>query len=201
MMGNTAPKTPEELIEASRHVLYEFAMLRETRRGIQDGLASVWLANAVLESFLLHFRSLVDFLYKPPTRGDDILACQFFSSEGQWEPPQGDLEKALKDAQCRAHKHLAHLTDKRCGLSQGERNWDFIFPLAQDMERVFESFLAAAPKEFLCEELQQLQSASFGSGNCAGDHRDGPVLVVMGPGPMGTVATLPIGLPVGGKQS
>ena len=50
MMGNTAPKTPEELIEASRHVLYEFAMLMSSTLSIFQRLLQVslgWLPLAL----------------------------------------------------------------------------------------------------------------------------------------------------------
>ncbi len=75
-------RTEEELREAATHVDYEIQMLGAT--GVL--LASVQrrtstekaIANACLESFVLHVRNVIDFLYPPAkAKTDDILSDHF----------------------------------------------------------------------------------------------------------------------------
>jgi hypothetical protein len=43
------------------------------------------VANACLESFVLHTRNLIDFLYPPEKpRPVDILAGDYFSGDSEW---------------------------------------------------------------------------------------------------------------------
>lgn len=109
-------RTHEELIKASEHVHYELWMLRETRRRLnrlemtEDNLS---LRNALIESFAIHARCLIQFFGsgapradgKRTHRDDDIVVRDFVSAfEVDWGEfdPKADLE--------RGHKGVAHLT-------------------------------------------------------------------------------------------
>ena len=84
------PKAPrrsnQELVEALEHLRYEYSMLFAVAEALSSSLAlNRLLKNALLESSAIHFRSLVDFLYRPANaRSDDMAAEDFFADQAQW---------------------------------------------------------------------------------------------------------------------
>ena len=59
------------------------------------------------EVFLLHFRSLLDFLQNRGFRRDTVLASHYVDD---WEPSDPD---ALRDLRTRVNQALAHISDER----------------------------------------------------------------------------------------
>ena len=84
------PKAPrrsnQELVEALEHLRYEYSMLFAVAEALSSSLAlNRLLKNALLESSAIHFRSLVDFLYRPANaRSDDMAAEDFFADQARW---------------------------------------------------------------------------------------------------------------------
>ena len=61
---NRINRTDEELKKASDHLHYEIGMLTSFAHGMGSGIAGQGpIANALLESFVIHVRALMDFLY------------------------------------------------------------------------------------------------------------------------------------------
>ncbi len=59
-MAKTQERAPEELVEASVHVLYEVHMLEVTVNAIASEVTKGnMLNNAIVESFLVHARNLI----------------------------------------------------------------------------------------------------------------------------------------------
>ena len=77
------------------------------------------LENAVLESFLVHARNLVDFLQGQSNRNDTIKRSEFALGK-RWSPVRGSLPKDLIR---QASKHMAHLTWDRIPLDQEQPWW------------------------------------------------------------------------------
>ena len=119
-------KTQEELVAASEHVLYEVNMLRATAGLIANDFAAgnPWLHNALLESFLVHARNLIQFLYPERPFKTDVLAKHFFDEPERWDSLGGDLPEGLKSVARRANKLLAHITYDRIEMVGEKKQWD-----------------------------------------------------------------------------
>jgi hypothetical protein len=139
-------RTDEELQEASNHLQYEFSMLMSVAQAFASGIAAQdWLVNALLESFVIHFRALLDFFYPPANvKNDDVLAGDYFDDSEAWEKIRPQLSEALSRAKTRAHKEIAHLTYARLDVTPEKKGWAFI-ELANEMKNVMEIFLRGVP--------------------------------------------------------
>lgn len=118
--------TDEYLREYSReHLWYEISMLFDTGRSLPNGVTSPvveFVTNAVLESFAIHLRNLLDFFYpanKP--RKDDVVAASYFDSRILASDFPA-LSDRLREARTRAHKQVSHLTTGRVFGNPVEKN-------------------------------------------------------------------------------
>jgi hypothetical protein len=110
MMGPaTHPPTSLEL--AARHVVYELRMwqwaaaqLRENGREQLDTPER----NAIIESYLLHLRSLIEFFRSESLRSGDVAAVQY---EPNWSV--GNYASTLERAWASLNKRLSHITTER----------------------------------------------------------------------------------------
>jgi hypothetical protein len=100
-----------ELQEASNHLQYEIWMLHAVANGMASGLFGPGaITNALVESFAVHVRGLVDCLYSDHPRPDDVIAEDFFSDAALWLEIRPDPSAGLLRAKKRAGKEIAHLT-------------------------------------------------------------------------------------------
>src|SRR5262249_51917184 len=65
------------------------------------------LTNALLESYALHLRNLIEFLYWEPARPDDVNAVHYVKSETAWIEARGSASETLLTAKTRADKQVA----------------------------------------------------------------------------------------------
>lgn len=108
------------------HISYEIQMFDFTARKLGQGNLDLLENNAMLETFLIHARCLLDFLYPAATlRPDDVIADDFF------DDPQvlhSALPKNLPMADFlrkRTGKEVAHLTYKRLNIDREQKLWNF----------------------------------------------------------------------------
>jgi hypothetical protein len=150
-------------------ISYEWEMLYSTLQSLQDlrrcradpagmapALAAIQfvgtslndrLESALLESFLLHARSLRDFFYSDrKTFKDDVLAGDFFDDPDHWRKVRPLLGPHLSVSRGRLNKALAHLSYERIELSEADRLWD-VKTIDTELEVVKDAFLAALPVE------------------------------------------------------
>ena len=102
--------------------------------------------NAVLESFAIHARSLLDFFYAYG-RDDDVIAEHFFSSATEWinaRPPK--TREQLKKIKDRVNKEVAHLTYARQNVKS--KKWPYK-SIRRDLNRAFSVFLRLIPDNLL----------------------------------------------------
>ena len=92
--------------------MYELNILRWLVETIPATKKDFWL-SALLESFAIHLRNLIDFLYTDPkdAKPDDLVAADFFNSSAAWAP--GAISRSLQEARVRANKEVSHITYKR----------------------------------------------------------------------------------------
>jgi len=102
--------------------------------------------NALIESFAIHVRALIDFFYTPE-KEDDVVAVHFFSTQTEWTKARPrKTEEELKRIKNRVNKEVAHLTYARQTVKTKE--WPFK-ELLTDMNKVVDVFVAQVPKDLL----------------------------------------------------
>lgn len=125
-------RTDEELRELSEHVLYEAQMLFATadrlRRHERGEEPLTWdLYMAVTESFAMHTRVLIEFMWHNPEEGkarrfpDDGFAADYFGGD-EWIANRPEMESTLHGLWKRAGHEIAHISYKRT-LNPAEREW------------------------------------------------------------------------------
>ncbi|MBZ5545556.1 MAG: hypothetical protein LAO07_18070 [Acidobacteriia bacterium] len=116
-------RTEKELREGATHVDYEILMLKAMAPLIGGSSPQdIEADNAFLESFVLHVRNLIDFLYPPANiKPDDIIADHYIGEPAKWNQPRPGMTELLIDARKRANKLAAHLTYARLGM---QKNWE-----------------------------------------------------------------------------
>jgi hypothetical protein len=138
-------RTNNELLAASEHLLYELQMLFGTAKLLasmdssrNEDVETRITYNALLESFAIHVRALLDFLYNDGPLKDDIVASDYFDS-GYWflkRPNKPSLlEKVHKNI---INKLVAHLTYFRLNVGR-EEAWEY-GKIANEIAVVFARF-------------------------------------------------------------
>jgi len=123
--------TPDELRAFSEfHLSYEIDMCFGTAELLRPFAAPKHvLYNALVESYALHLRNLIEFLYDAPTRPDDVNAVHYVRADVEWRDVSGTTPSLLEDAKQRAHKQIAHITEKRFADRAPEKEWRFVVEL------------------------------------------------------------------------
>lgn len=140
-------RTADELLEASNHLHYEIWMLSSLANGIASGIPGQGpIANALLESFVIHVRAIMDFLYADNPQADDVVAEDFFGDPEQWKTTRPALSQSLSQAKRRAGKEIAHLTYARLNVTPETKPWSFV-QIANEISTVMSVFLQNVPKD------------------------------------------------------
>ncbi len=135
--ARSAP-TQQELIDGGNHLLYEVLMLNNTVALLRDharwshGWEEFTLYMATVESFLVHARSLIDFLCTAPSEvkpfeARDIFAFDFCTA---WTPKpwSGDEWKAISE-------QIIHLSYNRPEVGRNWEHDDLLYRLDDGIER------------------------------------------------------------------
>jgi hypothetical protein len=142
-----AARSKHELRDASEHLAYEIGMFNAmadllTRRLYKDTVEE----NAILESFTVHARVLVQF-FSPSFRphSDDVTAADYIAS---WRAMCGALPSALDKVNDRVAKEIAHLTYTRLNVTPAAKGWS-ITEMSQAMGSVIQKFANNVPSDSL----------------------------------------------------
>jgi hypothetical protein len=117
-----------------------------------------FLRNAQTETFALHLRNLIAFLYPDwfePKR-DDVCAHHFLGTSApyqDWVTNRPALSTALENAKRRADKELAHLTTARIAGTPEVKQWD-VRLLLREIDQVLTVFAQYADPNRLGSEAQ-----------------------------------------------
>jgi len=149
-------KPAKTLRSASDALYYELLMLDVTAKVLSsEATRGSSLGGAILESFLVHLRNMIDFLYLPKCNKDDILAEDFFADPEDWmklHPKQGMILKAAKK---RINKLLAHLTYSRLKLIDADSDWIVIGLRNEIVSRII-VFVDNVSRDMIDEKLRRL---------------------------------------------
>jgi hypothetical protein len=152
-------RTPDELRQISEDLHYEVQMLLGSAQGLDsETTAEGTLHNALVESFAIHLRNMLDFLWpdKLKRKSDWVIAADFFPSPSDWEKLRPEISQQLLDSRVRAAKEIAHLTYTRPTVDPEQKDWD-VRQIANEVTRVVEKFIRHVPMQFLgpkCTELR-----------------------------------------------
>ena len=158
----------ELLAYSNEHVLYEISMLVQCGQLLTHRLVSVSPAlatiirNAIVESFAIHVRNLVDFLY-PGTnvKPTDVIADDFFDL-GKRPPNFPAIAPSLEAARKRAHKQVSHLTTGR--LAEGHPGKSWPLGLVVDTLTILREFSAQAAPTKLNRSIPDFINTALGTG-------------------------------------
>lgn len=139
-------RSEAELLEmARRHLGYEIKMLRETAAALQGkGIGPRSFRNALLETFLIHYRNLLDFFYadKKHWLRHDVKAADYVADAREWRARRPRMDKEASSNRERVNAQLAHLTYRR--LRYDQRNWSDRRMLRQ-IEELLDGFVCQLP--------------------------------------------------------
>ena len=134
-------------------------MLTSLAHGIGTGIAGQGpIANALLESFVVHVRALMDFLYNDNPKPDDVIAEDYFENVEEWKQLRPELSETLKQAKRRAGKEVAHLTYARLDVTPETKPWRFV-DIANEIAAVLNIFLENVPKSKLGKQWEKTGAA------------------------------------------
>ena len=105
--------------------------------------------NAYIESFVIHARMLIEFLYGESNRKDDIRAADYVDSwRDDYISDNKSVSKStfIKDIKTKADKMAAHLTDHGSMYSDKDREWDRI-KIRDEINKIILEFLDAVPDD------------------------------------------------------
>lgn len=124
-MSRTSITTSDLKKMSNEHISYEIQMFRATITRMTNGGLSLDEHNALLESFLIHARCLLDFLYQTEKpRPDDVIADDFFEDPSIFHKLLPHSIPAAEYLKQRTGKEVAHLTYGRLKVSATEKVWN-----------------------------------------------------------------------------
>ena len=116
------PRSDEELQKAARFFGYEVQQLSLSAVAFLNQIFFGHpINNATLESFLVHYRNVRDFLYPNNPRDDDIIGVDFFPDPSQWPFVLGDWEEVADLEKERLDRALAHLSYSRIAYEEEKK--------------------------------------------------------------------------------
>lgn len=157
---------------AENNLKYVIWMLNET--AILSDKPNSAKNNAYIESFVIHARILIEFLYGKPDEKDTILAADYVGNWWDNYTKKGKpLEKSefIKEIREKAHKMAAHLTE--AGSDYQDREWNKI-KIRDEINKIILGFLEAVPDDSTISkktkgEIKEIIEATNGPKGLASD--------------------------------
>jgi hypothetical protein len=155
---------------AEEHLRYEMDMLIWSA-GILVTLATIkekgqlpWaLNNSVLESFSIHARNLIDFLYsgsRNKDRATDIVV-EDYVDQGALSAHLPPITRLLEESITKANKQVAHLTKERIDYEKAGKAWS-VTQVAQQTVAAFNAIAPHFPSSRVSDKLRhQISQASL----------------------------------------
>jgi len=133
----TYTPTDDELSKGLHAVFYEIQQLAFTP---MLSTPDAGINNAIVESRLLHVRTLLDFFEDAAKQKDDVLAVHY----GFPSRPIEEVEAVYRE---RLNKDLAHLTYSRTRRTQSDKQWPYDRVVVPVIERchLFAEHVLATP--------------------------------------------------------
>ena len=162
-MARTRPLSDSELLAYSQeHLRYELWMFLRLGEFLPDlpdpqNPREKVIANALIESFVVHLRNLIGFLYPDKVASLDVIAEDYFSDSELWELIRPQISRTLHEARDRAHREIAHLTTARISGTPPRKAWP-IAALVAEMRVLMKLFADHASPRRLRPAIKELLS-------------------------------------------
>lgn len=138
----------------AEHVRYEMQHLINATDAISRQLPiHNGLQYMVVESFAIHLRNLITFLYLYTKRDTDVCATDFFIHSGTWDNLRPRLSVVLEGAKTRTDKEVGHLTTVRQFGTPETKKWD-VTGLCDEVMPILKLFCESADKVKLDEAFK-----------------------------------------------
>ena len=151
-------KRPDsELRRASGHLYYEIEMFAGCAQVLAKGAyKDRTVTNALLESFTIHARAILDFLYaRESARKENVIAEDFFDEPSLWHSVRPRKTRLLSSIHKRVGKEIAHLTYTRQKVTPEAKKWYYL-RIHDDVFEVLKLFLEKVPQSRLDQRLLEL---------------------------------------------
>jgi hypothetical protein len=164
-------RSEQELRNASNDLYYEFWMFAKLAGGLASGiLGESIINNALLESFAVHAKVIIDFLYSDGLADNDVSALDFVPDPGDWiraRPAKSAVLKEMEiDLRYRIAKEIGQLTyDRHVGVPD-RKPWHFM-RIAREVNATLDVFLDMVPESLLgprWKEVKQQRKTPNGAG-------------------------------------
>jgi len=148
-MGERRTPSEKELRAFSDHLLYEIEMFSATVGVLavviemEVSHTRTTLRNALMESWALHVRNLLSFLYDRRAGKGDAVAADFVGSG--WAAKRGAKPEVLALAHAKASKEMAHMSWLRSVLTDDQREWH-PEPIIVALGNALHEFLDSVPE-------------------------------------------------------
>ncbi len=142
---------------AAEHLTYEVDMLLATALLLGTGNHELPMKNALLESFTIHLRALIDFLWESDNpRPDDAIATDYYASTDKWHRVRPVFPTALDPARKRTAKEIVHLTYTRLTVTTEQKRWNY-FDMANAITEALVEFRTNALPSRIGDALLDLK--------------------------------------------
>jgi hypothetical protein len=149
-MAGTIHTEQEYLDYSGEHLLHELNMLWETAARVLQEPPRTFMSSVLLESYVVHLRTLIEFFYFKPKDGY-VRAADFFASAGEWRPTK---TTRLSAALARSSGEANHLTWDRKNDTPPDKEWD-VTGLRDDIDAVARDFATKALSGRLHPEIRK----------------------------------------------
>ncbi len=130
----------------TEHIRYEMQHLLNATDAISRQLSiHNGLQFMVLESFVIHLRNLITFLYPYTRHEEDVYAEDYFANKKIWNDLCPKISIVLKLAKTRADKEVGHLTTSRQSGTSESKKWD-VASLTDEVMPILRLFCESADK-------------------------------------------------------
>jgi hypothetical protein len=112
-------------VAALKHLRYEIRMFKATGHLLMSGqLPEGEHRNAVLESFTIHARILLQFFHPDGPGSDEMIANDYFGDPVEWKRARGRLPDTVAAVRERVGIEIAHLTYNRIDITDEAKRWN-----------------------------------------------------------------------------
>ena len=131
-IGDKQKRTPTELIEASKHLIWGMRYLSERLEFLLRYINAKnegeigGILSSINDSFLIHARKMVEFLYNTSVElyDDDVIAEDYFDSPEVWRSLRLSQNEVLQKTKQDIGKLLAHFTYRVIEYPDGSSDWN-----------------------------------------------------------------------------
>jgi hypothetical protein len=130
----------------TKHLPYEIDMLRQTYRKLRQGPLPEWaINNALIESFCIHARSLLDFFENRGNKPDDYNAADFTTT---FVSGIDQSSETIKTIRLKLNKEVFHLMAERKNIETEQFNMRTDgTQLIRELEQEIQRFEASLPTD------------------------------------------------------